>query len=117
MIRELVGHSATYTLANLISRGTVLVWLIVLPRFMSSADYGALGLILTTAALFNLVPLEIGQALGRYYHAADGDEKGNWASTAWIFTLSRNAGRCGDRSSTLGRSPSTARPRHEKSSR
>jgi O-antigen/teichoic acid export membrane protein len=88
MIRQLVGHSAAYTFANLLSRGTVLVWLIVLPRFMPAADYGALGLIITVAALVNvLVPLEVSQGMARYYPAASAGERRSWAGSAWTFTL------------------------------
>jgi len=88
MIRELIGHTAAYTIANLLSRGTVLVWLVVLPRFMPAADYGALGLIITAAALVNvLVPLEVGQGMARYYPSATAAERREWAATAWTFTL------------------------------
>lgn len=88
MIRRLAGHTAAYTFAHLASRGTVLIWLILLPSFLSAADYGALGLILTTAALVNVVvPLEISQALARYYPPAQPREKGDLAVTAWTFML------------------------------
>ena len=76
MIRRLVEHTAAYTLANLASRGTVLIWLIVLPSFLSAADYGVLGLIITTAALVNLlIPLEVTQGLARYYPTAEPRDK------------------------------------------
>jgi O-antigen/teichoic acid export membrane protein len=88
MIRELLGHSAAYTLANLVSRGTILMWLIILPRFMRAADYGALGLIVTVAAIVNvLAPLEVSQALARFYPGAPEEERRRWAATAWTFTL------------------------------
>jgi O-antigen/teichoic acid export membrane protein len=88
MIRQLIGHTAAYTFANLASRGTVLVWLIVLPAFLTVADYGVLGLIITTAALVSmLVPLEISQGLARYYPAAEPGDKRFFAATAWTFTL------------------------------
>ena len=88
MIRELIGHSAAYTLSNLLARATTLVWLIVLPSFMPAADYGVLGLVITTAALVNvLVPLEVSQGLARYYATAPDGERQRWAATAWTFTL------------------------------
>ncbi len=88
MIQRLLQHSAAYTVANLCSRGTVFIWLLVLPSFLSAADYGALGLIITTAALVNvLIPLEITQALARYYPPAEPPEKQRYVSTAWTFTL------------------------------
>ncbi|HEX5257887.1 MAG TPA: oligosaccharide flippase family protein, partial [Sphingomicrobium sp.] len=93
MIRQLIGHSAAYTFANLLARGTVLVWLIVLPHFLSAADYGALGLVTTIAAIVNVVvPLEISQALARYYPGAPEAERRSWASSAWSFTLLALAG-------------------------
>ena len=88
MIRALIGHTAAYTFANLVSRGTAVAWLIVLPSFLSVADYGALGLIITAAALVNLlVPLEITQGLARYYPTAEPPAKGAYVATAWTFTL------------------------------
>ncbi len=88
MIRQLLGHTAAYTFANLASRGTVLVWLLVLPSFISSSEYGALGLILTAAALVNVaVPLEISQALARYYPPAAPADQREYLRTAWTFTL------------------------------
>lgn len=88
MIRELIGHSAAYTFANLLARGTVLVWLIVLPHFMGATDYGVLGLVMTVAAVVNvLVPLEVSQALARYFPTASATEKPAWSGTAWTFTV------------------------------
>lgn len=88
MIRRLAGHSAIYTFANLASRGTMLVWLIVLPSFLSPADYGALGLIVTVAALvLVMVPLEISQALARYFPPAEPADQVEYVRTAWTFTL------------------------------
>jgi len=88
MIRPLLAHASAYTFANLISRGTAVAWLIVLPSFLSVADYGALGLIVTTAALVNLlVPLEVTQGLARYYPTAERPHKAAFVATAWTFTL------------------------------
>jgi O-antigen/teichoic acid export membrane protein len=88
VIRQLIGHSAAYTAANLLSRGTILVWLIILPRFLGTADYGALGLIVTVAAIVNVsFPLEVSQGLARYYATAPEQDRASWASTAWTFSL------------------------------
>lgn len=88
MIRLLAGHAAAYTISTLLSRGVVVVWLIVLPSFLAAADYGVLGLIITTAALVNvLVPLEVTQGLARYYPGAATHDKQQYVSTAWTFTL------------------------------
>lgn len=88
MIRQLVGHSAAYSFANFASRGIILAWLILLPRFLSVADYGALGLVMTVAAMVNvLVPLEISQGLARHFPGAPEGERRDWARTAWTFTL------------------------------
>jgi len=88
VIRQLIGHTATYTFANIVSRGTILVWLVVLPTFLSTAEYGVLGLIMTTAAMVNvLVPLEVTQGYARYYPTAPEQEKRGYAVTAWTFTL------------------------------
>src|SRR5687767_1980093 len=87
-MRQLAGHTAAYTFANLAARGTMLIWIIVLPSFLSAADYGALGLILTAAALVNVViPLEISQALARYYPSAGAQGKRELAVSAWTFSL------------------------------
>jgi O-antigen/teichoic acid export membrane protein len=88
MIRDFIRHSAAYTVANLFSRGTVIVWLLVLPAFLSVADYGTLGVLTTFAALFNvIVPLEVTQALARYAPGAGQSERRELASSAWKFTL------------------------------
>lgn len=88
VMRSLASHTAAYTLASALSRATVLVWLIVLPFFLPASDYGVLGLIITMAALVNLlVPLEISQALARYYPSAEPLAKRAYLSTAWTFTL------------------------------
>jgi len=88
MIRDFIRHSAAYTVANLFSRGTVIVWLLVLPAFLSVADYGTLGVLTTFAALFNvIVPLEVTQALARYTPGANQEERRGLASSAWKFTL------------------------------
>jgi O-antigen/teichoic acid export membrane protein len=88
MIRDFIRHSAAYTFANLFSRGTVVIWLLVLPAYLSIADYGALGVLTTVGALFNvIVPLEVTQALARYAPGADQRERRELASSAWKFTL------------------------------
>lgn len=88
MIRQLLAHTAAYTFANIVSRGTILVWLIVLPAFMSPADYGALGLIMTTASLVTmLVAAEVTQGLARYYPTAPQEERDGYSRTAWTFTI------------------------------
>ena len=88
MIRDFIRHSAAYTFANLFSRGTVVIWLLVLPAFLSIADYGVLGVLTTVAALFNvIVPLEVTQAMARYAPGADHVERRELASSAWKFTL------------------------------
>ena len=93
MIRQLLTHTVAYTFANIVSRATVLVWLIVLPSFLPPSAYGALGLILTAAALVNVVvPLEISQSVGRYYAVAEGADKRGYAATAWTFTIMMLAG-------------------------
>ena len=96
VIRQLIGHTAAYTFANIVSRGTILVWLIFLPAFLSTAEYGVLGLIMTTAALVNvLVPLEVTQGYARYYPTAPDREKRSYAATASTFTLAALAAPAG----------------------
>src|SRR5437868_1195519 len=96
VIRQLIGHTAAYTFANIVSRGTILVWLIVLPAFLSTAEYGVLGLIMTTAVLVNvLVPLEVTQGYARYYPTAPDREKRSYAATASTFTLAALAAPAG----------------------
>jgi O-antigen/teichoic acid export membrane protein len=93
MIRDFIRHSAAYTFANLFSRGIVVIWLLVLPAFLSIADYGVLGVLTTVGALFNvIVPLEVTQALARYAPGADHVERRVLASSAWKFTLTMALG-------------------------
>src|SRR5690606_10601551 len=74
-------------------RATMLVALLVMPLILSPRDYGALSMIVTVTALVAiLAPLEVSHGLGRYYDAADPDEKKAYTSTAWTFLLIMLAG-------------------------
>ena len=87
-MKGLIGQTAIYTVANIASRGTAVVALMVFPFFLGAADYGALGLIMTIAALVQLlVPLEVSQGLARYYGTAAEAEKPAYAASAWWFTV------------------------------
>ena len=88
MSRALAGQTISYTSSMLLTRGVAVVWLIVLPHFLSAAEYGVFGLITTAAALINLlVPLEVTQGLARYYPTAELDDAQKYSSSAWTFTL------------------------------
>ena len=85
---KVLSHSLSYGAATIISRGTLLVALLVFPALLQPADYGALAMVLAIAALVNLiVPVEVTQGLARYYpESAPGDKK-LYASAAWWFSL------------------------------
>lgn len=88
MIRDLVRHSAVYTVASLFTRVMVFVWVLVLPYFLDNEQYGFLGLLTTFATLFStLFTLEISQALARYVPATPPAERPPMVSTGWQFTL------------------------------
>jgi len=88
MSRQLLGQTAAYTFATMISRGATVVMLVVLPAFVSVADYGVLGLVATASSLVPvLCSLETGQALARYFPTADTADKARYLRTAWTFTL------------------------------
>jgi O-antigen/teichoic acid export membrane protein len=93
MIRQFVNDSFAYGIATLLSRATLVVALLVLPFLLTPRDYGALSMIVTVAALVAIAaPLEVSQALARYYAPAPPAEKKAYASTAWTFLLLMLAG-------------------------
>ena len=89
MIRTLINHSIVYGLTHTAARGTLLVSLLVLPAILAPADYGALALLtLAGNRAAVIVPLQVAQGLARFYGAAPSDAaKGEYASSAWWFTL------------------------------
>jgi O-antigen/teichoic acid export membrane protein len=88
MLRQLLEQSAIYTVSNLLTRGTLVFALVLLPLFLSPAEYGALGMLLAIAALVNLtVPLEVTQGLARFHGASPPEERVALTATAWWFTL------------------------------
>ena len=88
MIDKAMRQSVAYGTATILSRATLLVALIVLPFILTPADYGALSMIVTIAALIAvIVPLEVSQGLARHYASAKAAEKEAYASSAWSFLL------------------------------
>lgn len=88
MLGKAVRQSATYGIATILSRATLVVSLLVLPLILTPRDYGALSMIVTVAALVAiLVPLEVSQGLARFYAPAPEKEKKGYASSAWTFLL------------------------------
>ena len=86
--RRFAADSVAYGTATIISRATLVVALLVLPFLLTPRDYGALSMIVTVAALAAIVvPLEISQAIARYYAPAPPAQQKAYASTAWTFLL------------------------------
>lgn len=87
-MQGIVRQSLIYTVANLASRGALVVSLLILPHLLTPAEYGALGMVAVIAAFaYVVVPLEISQGLARYYATAGSDTRSSLAGTAWLFTL------------------------------
>lgn len=87
MIRALAGHSLTYTAATIVSRGSQMLMLLLLPLLLSPADYGAVQMIATVAILAHtLVALEVSQGLARHFATAEKTDQLLYSSTAWWFT-------------------------------
>jgi O-antigen/teichoic acid export membrane protein len=88
MLKRLIGHSFVYTAVNLVSRGTMVLALIILPFFLAPDEYGALGMFIAIAALINVtIPLEVSQGLARFHATAEPDARPALSSTAWYFSL------------------------------
>ena len=88
MLRTLLTHSVIYGATTMVTRGAALLLLLVLPHFMSPADYGALAMIMAVSVLvLFVVPLEVLHGLARYFPAAKEDEKHGYAASSWWFTL------------------------------
>lgn len=85
---RLLHDTVIYGLAAIFSRGLSLLVLPIYTRVLSPVDYGALDIILVIGNLAALVvPLEISQALARFYGEAEGAaERRQMASTALWFT-------------------------------
>ena len=93
MIDKAIRQSVAYGTATILSRATLLVALLVLPFILTPADYGALAMIVTIAALVAIiVPLEVSQGLARHYAPARPADKEAYASSAWSFLLLMLAG-------------------------
>jgi O-antigen/teichoic acid export membrane protein len=85
---RLLDDALVYTIANLASRGALVISLLVLPHLLTQAQYGALGIIVAIAAFVNIiVPLEVTQGLIRYYPSSEQQEQMRLVGTAWLFTL------------------------------
>ncbi len=88
MVDQAVRQSAVYGTATIVSRATLLVSLLVLPYILTPRDYGALSMLVTVGALVAIaVPLEISQALARFYAPASAAAKKAYASSARGFLL------------------------------
>lgn len=88
MIRRFVTDSLLYGTATIFSRATLLVALLVLPFILTPRDYGALSMLVAVAALVAIVaPLEIWQAVGRFYVPAPPEAKPAYLGTAWTVLL------------------------------
>ena len=88
MVGQAVRQSAVYGTATILSRATLLVSLLVLPYILTPRDYGALSMLVTVTALVVIVvPLEVSQALARFYAPASAAAKKAYASSARSFLL------------------------------
>jgi O-antigen/teichoic acid export membrane protein len=93
MIRSLWRDGITYAVGTVLARGIGLLTLPLVVHTLTPAEYGALDLITTLGVLVNLVvPLEISQALARFWNERDdGEPRRRLAGTAWTFTLAGHA--------------------------
>jgi O-antigen/teichoic acid export membrane protein len=88
MIQALFKQGSIYGLTTILSRGALVVSLVILPLLLSPSDYGALSMIMTIAALVTMiVPLEVTQGLSRYHPTARQEERHLYSSAAFYFTL------------------------------
>lgn len=86
MIKELLKDSILYTIPSIVSRSLGFLLLPIFTRIISPTDYGALDLITIYGAFINiLVPLEITQAMARFYYETD--EKAVIVKTSFLFTF------------------------------
>lgn len=89
MIRALFRDTMVYGASAIISRGLSIVIVPVFTRILAPGEYGALDMIMVVGVLMALiVPLEINQAMARFYGDADSvAEKRRLASAALWFTV------------------------------
>ncbi len=89
MIRALAAQSAIYAGTTIVQRGAQLATLLVLPLFLTPADYGAVQMIATVALLVNWIGfIEISQAVARYSGGGSATEEHRiYSNTAWWFSV------------------------------
>lgn len=89
MLRSFIKDSVIYTLPTIVSRGLSIILVPLYTRVLTPADYGIFDLLLVFASIVNLtIPLEIGQAVARFFPAeTDQEKKVSFFSTAFWFTL------------------------------
>ena len=89
MLKAFFKDSAVYGTARLLTGSIALLSLPIFTRVLSPADYGAVDLLTTIAAIVHVtVAIEISQGFGRYVLSADGrGARERYASTALWFTL------------------------------
>lgn len=89
MLKAVIRDSLVYGLASILTKGLAIFLLPLYTRVLSTGDYGAYDLLITTAVATNLVvALEISQGLARFLPEAGGvAERRKLASTALWFTL------------------------------
>ncbi len=88
MLRRFLKDSFAYSAANILSHLVSLLLLPLFTRVLSPAEYGVSDILQAAGSVMRiLIPLEISQALARYY-AGTKDEltKTEYASTAFVFT-------------------------------
>jgi O-antigen/teichoic acid export membrane protein len=88
MLKAGLRDSIIYGFASILSKGLAIFLLPIYTRVLAPSDFGAYDLLLTLAALANLVvALEISQGLARYWGDTDSwTEKRKLASTTLWFT-------------------------------
>jgi O-antigen/teichoic acid export membrane protein len=78
-----------YALGGVVSQGLAFLLFPFLTRVFTPRDYGIIDLVGLVTTLANLtIPLEVSEALGRYYSETENDdERRAYASTALVFTV------------------------------
>lgn len=89
MIKTFFKNSFIYTIGTVLTRGIGIILVPIYTRYLTPSEYGVIDLFVILASIIALtIALEIHQAVARFYQDTDDkDEKREYVSTAFIFTV------------------------------
>ena len=73
--RSLLKHSPIYMLGTLLERGSAFLLLLIYTHYLSTGEYGTMGLVLVTSEMISLtIAVPVGAAMGRFFFDSDDEQ-------------------------------------------